>query len=84
MKHQGKTITVSNLAKFLEPFGYTKSKLANSGHVVLYNQKYGSKIVLPAVGVTKHLDITTLSLVRRNILGKGVLREEELDRFLSI
>jgi len=66
----------------LQKTGFIEKRISGA-HVVLFNNEYGSTIVILSFRKNKIIEKYILLTVRKNLVGKGVLNSEEFIKLLE-
>lgn len=69
-------ITYKSLVKKLIKIGFVEKRLAGS-HLILVHNRFNSTIVLPMTNATEIAAEYFLRTIRKNLIEKGVLTEEQ-------
>jgi len=75
-------ITYNELTKRLRGIGYVEKRLTGS-HLILDNEKFHSTIVLPIFNRNKLAEPYFILTVKKNIVEKGILTDEEFGELLT-
>lgn len=74
-------ITYGILINKLKSIDFVEKKIQES-HIVLFNNKFNSTIVLPSFKKNKQIENYILMTVKKNLVGKGVLNSEEFEELI--
>lgn len=69
-------ITYKLLVKKLHKIDFIEKRIAGS-HLILVNEKFNSTIVLPMTKATETVAEYFLKTIRKNLVEKGILTEEQ-------
>lgn len=75
-------ITYGELIKRLVDLGFVEKRLKGS-HTILFNEEYNSTIVLPSYRKSKIAELYLILSIKKNIIGKGILNQEEFQNFIE-
>jgi predicted RNA binding protein YcfA (HicA-like mRNA interferase family) len=75
-------ITYGDLIKKLIKVGFEEKRMKGS-HLILYNEKFNSTIVLPLFKRNKIAEQYIIMTVRKNLVEKGVLNKEQFNELIN-
>ncbi len=75
-------ITYGDLIKMLLSIGFEEVRMRSS-HIILHNKKFNSTIVIPLFSKNKIAEQYILMTVKKNLIEKGVLNDEQYNELIK-
>ena len=75
-------ITYGELVNRLLKNGFSEKRMKGS-HIILFNEKFNSTIVLPSYRKSKIVEQYIILTIKKNIVGKGIMNEIEFQNLIE-
>jgi predicted RNA binding protein YcfA (HicA-like mRNA interferase family) len=77
-----KKITYKVLIKKLQEIHFVQKRMVGT-HLIMFNSEYNSTVVLPSVKLSEAVAPYFLRSIKKNLIEKGVLTEEQFLQLVS-